>query len=81
MSPDTKAAIYNGAHLGWFVFENDLLQYELGLIEEDIWQAKLNAMEVTYNRCGIRDAYESRKGMLSEGLNKLVADVPDRCAE
>jgi hypothetical protein len=41
----------------------------------------LNAMEVTYNRCGIWDAYESRKGMLSEGLNKLVADVPDRCAE
>ena len=81
MSPETKAAIYNGAHLGWFVFENDLLQYELGLIEEDIWQAKLNAMEDTYNRCGIRDAYESRKGMLSVGLQKLVADVPDRCAE
>jgi hypothetical protein len=38
-------------------------------------------MEVTYNRCGIRDAYESRKGMLSAGLQELVADVPDRCAK
>ena len=39
----------------WMVYENDYLQYELGLMDEDIWLAKLAAMRNVYGRCQYRE--------------------------
>ena len=39
----------------WMVYENDYLQYELGLMDEDIWLAKLAAMRNVYSRCQYRE--------------------------
>ena len=49
MTEDYEWVVMNGLHRMWWIYENDFLQNELGLMDENIWQAKRNAMEANYN--------------------------------
>ena len=79
MTKDYEWVVMNGLHRMWWIYENDLLQNELGLMDENIWQAKRNAMEANYNFCEGRPVFEIRKNTLDSRLVELVESFPDEC--
>ena len=81
MTEDYEWVVMNGLHRMWWIYENDLLQNELGLMDENIWQAKRNAMEANYNFCEGRPVFEIRKNTLDSRLVELVESFPDECSE
>ena len=66
-------------HIFWNLSETDYLKYRLGLMDENIWQAKLNAMEFVYNSCLSRHVFDFRKSLLDARLVSLIEDFPDAC--
>ena len=81
VTEEYEAALDNMAHFTWWVYENDFLQNELGLMDENIWQAKRNAMEANYNFCEGRPVFDIRKNTLDSRLVELVESFPDECAD
>ena len=51
VTEDYEAALDNLAHFSWWVYENDFLQYTFGLMDDEIWAAKLRPLQSTYNFC------------------------------
>ena len=41
----------NNASAGWFITENDFQLYQLGLMSEEVWQAKRGIISHYYNQC------------------------------
>jgi hypothetical protein len=70
--PDTRAIADNFVYRMWMVYENDYLQYELGLMDEEIWQAKLSSMKNMYNRYQFKDVTERALSFSSEELLTLL---------
>ena len=69
----------NVAHQLLWIFENDYLQYSLGLMDEGIWQSKLRVMLENFSRCG-NEVFLQRKSSLDEDLVALInAAMPDDC--
>ena len=81
MTEDYAWVVMNGLHRMWWIYENDFLQNELGLMDENIWQAKRNAMEANYNFCEGRPVFDIRKNTLDSRLVELVESFPDECAD
>ena len=81
MTEDYEWVVMNGLHRMWWIYENDFLQNELGLMDENIWQAKRNAMEANYNYCEGRPVFDIRKNTLDSRLVELVESFPDECAD
>ena len=52
------------------MFENDYFQFTQGLMPEDVWQAKLEALAFSYNQCNYRDLMDRRKSFFSRGSYK-----------
>ena len=67
----------NVAHAALWIFENDYIQFELGLVDENIWQAKMNPLRRTYNTCDGRDVYLQRKSSLDVRLVALIDSLLD----
>ena len=65
----------------WMVYENDYLQYELGLMDEDIWLAKLAAMRNVYSRCQYREVTARALSFSSADLLTLLDDTNIRLCE
>ena len=66
----------------WMVYENDYLQYELGLMDEDIWLAKLASMRNVYGRCQYREVTARALFFSSADLLTLLDDTNIRlCGE
>ena len=74
-------AMRTSAHQSWFLYENDYEQYSLGLMSDDIWQAKLRGIERIYNICEVRQIYNSRSPMFSNSFRSVVESLPDKCTE
>ena len=72
--------VENNMHRLWWIYENDFVQYDLGLMDETVWQAKLNAMALVYNFCFARSAYDARRNILDARLVALIEEFPDNCA-
>ena len=69
----------NVRHQLLWIFENDYLQYSLGLMDESIWQSKLRVMLGNFSRCG-NEVFLQRKSSLDEDLVSLInAAMPDDC--
>ena len=81
MTKDYEWVVMNGLHRMWWIYENDFLQNELGLMDENIWQAKRNAMKANYNFCEGRPVFDIRKNTLDSRLVELVESVPNECAD
>ena len=72
----------NIAHAALWIFENDYIQYNLGLMDENIWQAKMNPLRRTYNNCVGRQVYVQRKSSLDARLVDLIDSLLDEeCAD
>ena len=84
-NPETEATTTNFTHQLWWIHENDFLQYRMGLMDESIWQAKLRAIEMSYNStneepCSLaKRIWESRRVMLDVNLVELVESLPNDC--
>ena len=59
----------------WMLYENDFLQYKLGLMEAGIWEAKLNAMLAIYNACHFRDITDLVLGFSTAELSVLLSET------
>ena len=73
--------VENNMHRLWWIYENDFVQYDLGLMDENVWQAKLNGMALVYNFCFARPVYDARRNLLDARLITLIEQFPDDCAE
>jgi len=74
------AAGRNNYHELLFVFENDYFQFTQGLMPDDVWQAKLEALAFSYNQCNYRDLMDRRKSFFPEVLIKVIDSLEDNCA-
>ena len=74
-----EAAQRNTFHQSWFLFENDFEQYSLGLMSEEIWNAKLNGINRLFNRCEARETYDVRIPTFPESFRRLISTIPDEC--
>ena len=69
----------NVTHQLLWIFENDYLQYSLGLMDEGIWQSKQRVMLGDFSRCG-NEVFLQRKSSLDKDLVALInAAMPDDC--
>ena len=71
----------NQAHALWFIAENDYLQHSLGLMDQDVWKAKLTVFRMAYNSCGTREIYELRRPMFDQRFVGLIESIPDECGK
>ena len=69
-----KALGENAAYQLWMVYENDHLQYELGLMDEEIWLSKLAAMRYLFNRCEFQAVNERALTFSSAKLTMLLGN-------
>ena len=76
---ESMTAMRTSAHQSWFLYENDYEQYSLGLMPDDIWQAKLRGIDRVYNICEVRPIYESRAPMFSDNFRAIVESLPNKC--
>ena len=81
VTEDYEWVVENGIHRLWWIYENDFVQYDLGLMDENVWQAKLNAMAGVYNFCYARPVYDARRNVLDARLITLIEQFPDECTE
>jgi|TARA_B100001093_G_scaffold93281_1_gene85543 hypothetical protein len=87
ISAANQTAIDNFRHQLWWVHENDYLQYSLGLMDENIWEAKLRAIEFLYNGDSgdhegcmqSKEIWRVRRPILSPDLVALVESIPSAC--
>lgn len=69
------------ADVWWYIYESDFEQYKLGLMEEEVWQAKLRGVESYYNLCVAMDIYRGRSQIFSESFKEVVQSMQDKCNE
>ena len=81
VTEDYEWVVENSMHRSWWIYENDFVQYDLGLMDENVWQAKLNGMALVYNFCFARPVYDARRNILDARLITLIEEFPDNCAE
>ena len=71
---DRRAILETFVYRMWMVYENDYLQYDLGLMKEDIWQAKLASMRFMYHRCQFKVVTERALSFSSAALLALLVN-------
>jgi hypothetical protein len=86
-SRENEIQMENFLHQLWWVHENDFLQYNLGLMDESIWEAKFRAIRFLYNgndgdREGCvrsKEIWNVRKPILGSESVALVETIPSAC--
>ena len=64
------------------IYENDYLQYELGLMDNEIWKAKLAAMRYLVSRCQFQDVNQAALTYSNAELTALLRGVSaEECSE
>lgn len=62
----------NNASAGWFITENDFNLYTLGLMSEEVWEAKSGVMSFYYNQCELREIYDLRRPLMPAEFVQVV---------
>ena len=70
--PDDDYVYGNRTNQILWVFENDYLQYRLGLMDESVWQAKFRILGRVVNSCRGQEIFERRRDGLDATLVSLV---------
>ncbi len=81
LSVEERAAAKNWTYWYWQIAENDFLQYDSGLMDQDIWEAKLAGWEFNYNTCDTRHIFEFMKLFFSAKFTAIFSDFDDECTE
>ena len=64
-----------------WIFENDFIQYQAGLIDENIWVAKLFSIRTIASVCHLRDAVGYLLQFTTAELASLVDVAPESNCE
>ena len=72
---DNSTVVRDGIWQTWMLYENDFVQYKLGLMDNEVWQAKLNAMLTVYNACQYRDITDLVLGFSTSELSELLNET------
>ena len=81
-SDQNKAIAETYVYRLWMVYENDYLQHNLGLMDEDVWQAKLTSMRAVYGRCQYKKVTKFALSFSSQELLRLLeSSGHDPCEE
>ena len=70
--PDDDYVYGNRTNQILWVFENDYLQYRLGLMDESVWQAKFRILDTIMSGCRGRAIFETRREGLDARLVSLI---------
>jgi len=62
----------NNASAGWFITENDFNLYTLGLMSEEVWEAKRGVISFYYNQCELREIYDLRRPLMPTEFVQVV---------
>ena len=82
LTASEKKITENYAFQTIWVFENDFIQYQAGLIDENVWLAKLHSVRTLSSLCHFRDAAEYLLQFTSAELINLVEITPkSNCEE
>lgn len=73
--PESEYVYKNFMHASFFILENDVVQYNLGLMEEGIWTVKHNALKGMMSTCTAREIFNFRKAQLDKRLVELAEDA------
>jgi len=66
----------------WMIYENDFLQHKLGLMDEEVWQAKLTSMQAIYVMCQYKDVTAFALNYASQELKQLLQETSGQpCSE
>ena len=71
-SDRNKAIAETYVYRVWMIYENDYLQHNLGLMDEDVWQAKLTSMRNVYGRCQYKEVTKFALSFASQELLRLL---------
>jgi hypothetical protein len=71
-SDQNKAIAETYVYRLWMVYENDYLQHKLGLMDEDVWQAKLTSMRAIYGMCQYKEVTKFALSFSSQELLRLL---------
>ena len=64
----------------WMLYENDFLQYKLGLMDPNIWEAKLISTLTIYNACKYKDITDLALEFSTAELSEiLIESSVNRC--
>ena len=80
-NPDIRAVAETYVYRRWIVYETASLQYELGVMDEDIWQAKIASMRYVYNLCQYKDITARAMTFNNIDLLTLLDDPNARSCE
>ena len=84
---ENELVLKNFMNQRWMIYENDYLQYRLGLMDEDMWKAKLLAMLSLYkgvsnkNCSTYREVWNRRSRLMDQNLVKLVENKGEACID
>ena len=82
---ENELVLKNFMNQRWMIYENDYLQYRLGLMDEDMWKAKFNSMKGLYNGTNSKDCvlahyvYDATKIGFDRNFVELVESIPSDC--
>ena len=74
---EKRYARNNNLHAILLILENDYLQYQLGLMEDELWDSKRAVFERVTRRCYAREIMESER---NTGLPQELVDLWDEYA-
>lgn len=81
LSETERVANDNWTYWYWQTAENDYLQYDLGLMDEDIWQAKLAGWAFVYNMCDSRHIFTFMEPFYNKKFTTIISSFTDECME
>ena len=72
LTPSERILAQNFAHQTVWIFENDFIQYKAGLMDEDVWEAKLASIRGIANRCAYSDVVRYAIGFMTAELQDFI---------
>ena len=76
LTSQEKKIAENYAFQTVWIFENDFIQYKAGLIDEDVWSAKLFSMRTVAGLCHLRDSVEYLFQFMTPEISNLIDIKP-----
>ena len=76
LTTSEKKIAENYAFQTVWIFENDFIQYKAGLIDEDVWSAKLFSMRTVAGLCPLRDPVEYLFQFMTPEISSLIDIKP-----
>ena len=77
LTPQERMLAQNFAQQAVWIFENDFIQYNTGLMDENVWKAKLASIRNISERCAVREVVKYALGFMTSELQGLVDTTED----